>query len=60
MGIDRIEADNLAIYANHYIDAEISGLRQLIRGLLEEIVYLLDTTGKSRSIMFLRIERLYD
>lgn len=59
MGVDRIETDDLASYANHDIDAEISCLRQLVRGLLEEIIDLLDTTGKNRPIMFFRIERLY-
>lgn len=60
VGIDRIEADYIAICANHDIDAEISRLRQLVRGPPEEIVDLLDTAGKNRSIMLLRIERLYD
>ncbi len=60
MGIDRIEADDLASCANHDIDAQIAGLGQFVRGLFEEIVDLLNTTGKSRPIMFFRIERLYD
>ena len=56
--IQGIEAHDRAVGVNHDVEADIIRLGELVRGLLEIVVDLLDTARKSRSIMFFGIERL--
>ena len=56
--IQGIEADNRPVRVDHHIEADIVRLGELVRGLLEIVVDLLDTARKSRPIMLRRIERL--
>jgi hypothetical protein len=56
--IQGTEAHDRAVGIDHHIEADIVRLGELVRGLLEIVVDLLDTARESRPIMFLCIEQL--
>lgn len=60
MGVGGIEADQLALGTDQYKSADVAGFCKLVGGATEKVVDLLNATGKSRSIVLGRIERLYN
>ena len=60
MGVDRIEADDIAALGNHHIEPDIIRLVQLVGGLFEIIIDLRHAAGEAGAVMPGRVEGFND
>ena len=56
MGVDRIEADDIAALGNHHIEPDIIRLVQLVGGLFEIMIDLHHAAGEAGGVIPVRVE----